>query len=395
MMTMSQRDKPMQLGINTDFRNLPVPEASAWSGLKLVRGVLEAGSLMLTVEQALGFYAPIVDRYAQAGVTVVLVINQQTIGDGGIAGVQPPWIAGGMSWQSYAEVFGDACGKIARRLGTNVILQIWNEGDIKGESSLAITPQNYALILKSAIESIRKVSPSAEIYSQGHASSAFDVVRYWKAVVASYGSEPSVTVCLHPYGQMVNPDVDKVYSINHIPTGWHGMLNDYLSVIKAGLPRLKFAITEIGVSQPEGFAIQYDAAIANYMLDFISKAEHSKNFSSVIWFALYNTMRGAGFIDSAGREVLPQTAKLFRNLLNVVDEINEKPALAGYVMTNSAVNLRAEPVISSTRLAIIPRATPLDFNGCKCQIGNPNEWIAVVYQDKRGFVRGDLVVLSG
>lgn len=337
------------------------------------------GQRVQSVSEALAFYDPIVSQLTQRRRTVVLVLNQQSWGDGGVT----PW-AGGQPWDVYASEFGAMAAQVAQRWGANVRYQIGNEHDIVGESSIYWRPEAYATVLRAAVNAIRGVARDAVIYSHGHASSAAGVVRYWRAVVNAYGSTPPISaVAVHPYGQYVG-------AVPAISTGWFGDLAQYWRTVETiGAP---LVVTEIGVSEPNGFPEREWAAIAAYM-----RSVHgflSGRAALIAWFAWHDGMRGAGIVDVNSRPKRP--------IYDTFTSLQSSTPANSVTVAVAAANVRELPTTGSAPIAQARRGEWLaiaadaqqHWQALATAIGYSEQWMAVQIGGRVGFIRADLVTRS-
>lgn len=331
------------------------------------------GQRVQSIDETLDYYQPIVSQLAQQGRTIVLVLNQQSWGDGGVT----PW-AGGQAWEAYALEFASMASRVALRWGASVRYQIGNEHDIRGESSIYWTSQQYGLVLRAAIEAIRGVDQSAIVYSHGHASAAEDVVRYWREVEQVLGDARVDAVALHPYGQYLR-------AVPPISTGWFGDLRDYWRVVeRIGRP---LVVTEIGVSEPSGFAPREWPAIASYMREVESFLRERAQLT--VWFAWHDGMRGAGIVDGSGQPKQP-IYQTFVDLNSVGDS---------WLVTVPLANVRELPTISSPVIAQARRGERLTradaaqqhWDALAAELAYPERWLTVRVFNRVGFIRGDLV----
>ena len=135
----------VQYGINLNPRH-PVGQPNdlnALQGVKWARIVFQASAARQSIDEAFGFYDPIVDKYNAIGMKTLMVINQEMFWGHG------PWDHG--DWDRYARDFAEATSKVvAHYKGKGVAYEIWNEGDIRGHSSVYVPPNEFAKVLNAA-----------------------------------------------------------------------------------------------------------------------------------------------------------------------------------------------------------------------------------------------------
>lgn len=372
------------IGINVNLRG--VYNISSNFQTQAVRFVLDrfdgkqVNSLTDTINN---HYQPFVDNYLQRGIKPIVVINQQTWGDGG----QVPWPPyQSTSWEKYAREFGNVCGIIARRWRDTVIYQIGNEHDIRGESSVFWEPQHYALVLREAVKGIRQEAPNAVIYSHGHAGSAHKVLTYWRAVEQTYNKPDINAIAVHPYGQYLTAQPPP------IRTGWFGNLRDYWATVSR-LDR-PLVVTEIGVSEPHGFSAEEHVHIANYMRQTYEWL--SSRTDMYVWFAWSTHMRGAGIVDHNNQPLQP-TYNTFLSLVN--EQSNAAPTGSAYEVVVARANLRQFPTVNSQLVGQATRGQVLksdktaqeQWEALRTTMRYPETWYAVTLGNGIGFIRSDLV----
>ena len=381
----------MQTGINVNIRGGFYPQPSTLKGTGVVRFVFQRwdGARIQSVEETIAYYIPHIRLWHDHGYTVLLVLNQQSSGDGETVFWQP---YANTTITEYCERFASMCSKVTRAfIGLNIAYQIFNEGDIKGESSIYLEPHQYAYILKSAVTAIRAVENTAVIISQGHASSATLVLRYWQQVVAAYGSYPNINaVSLHPYGQYPYPTKPQ------ISTGWFGKIQDYLRVVS--LINYPIWITEIGVSEEGGFPPEQYPTIAKYMQDMYDVFDKSltPRVTHFIWFAYSDQMRGAGIVTN--NFVVKQP--IYDTFMGLSTGVTVPPLPPStdkrYVTTRNTVNVRAGRSIKEPIVGGVAKGVKLELVDSQCVatafIGRGDEWLAVRFEGVKGYIRADLVV---
>ncbi|MFZ0544117.1 MAG: glycosyl hydrolase, partial [Candidatus Promineifilaceae bacterium] len=196
--------------------------------------------------------------------------------------------------------FADTAAQIASHyqslgLGGQVAYEIWNEGDIHGQSSIYLKPQHMAVILRRAATAIRQAAPGAKIIFGGMASGAESAVSYLnQCKLALGGPLPIDAVGIHPYGRYVGDPPFEGFGF--------GQLADPLRFYRQNLPGMSFWITEIGIAEDTELGPQYYETIAQYMQKIYTyvAGNHARYVPVVIWFAWSDEMRNAGMVDRNG-----------------------------------------------------------------------------------------------
>ncbi len=277
------RPKDHVWGINIDPNNPAAnPPASKLNGVGWVRFVFHAASKQQTIDQAFGFYDPIIRSLAQQGTKVLLVIIQDTYWGNG------PWSNG--NWGAYYPGYADAVSKIAQHYkGLVAGYEIWNEMDLSGQpTSIYIAPENYGPLLLAASKAIKQADPTAKVVSGGMVGG--EPIGYLTKARASIGGVlPIDGIGYHPYGQ--TPPDTAVFD-------WQkGTLGP--SVLRlAEAFSLPVWITEIGVPRVDVNNTGFWPTIANYMQNTFSLIHGALFYSCpvVIWFAWADSQDRAGIV---------------------------------------------------------------------------------------------------
>ncbi len=257
-------------------------------GVKWARIVFQAAAVHESIEQAFSTYDSLIDRYNSIGMRTLLVVNQETFWGHG------PWDNG--DWEKYAREFAAAIKPIAERYsGKGVAYEIWNEGDIRGHSSIFVPPDAFAPMLRQSYEVIKAADPEAQVVVGGLAAGAGDAVTYMReTITASGGKLYADAIGIHPYGQWT-PN----FSGKPEWGGWHGKLADYLWHFINAFPNIPAWITEIGISEEVNFPPSVYPMVAQYMhgIDMFVRARYARNIPVIMWFAWSDLMRQAGIVD--------------------------------------------------------------------------------------------------
>jgi hypothetical protein len=278
------------------------PRPADLPGVGWVRLVLKIDALHLTgVDQAAARCEPIIAGYASAGISTLLILNQETVWS------PAPWANGwdAPTHTAYVRRFANTAGQIAARLkGYPVAYEIWNEGDIKGESSIYYPPEQFAALLSATAEAIRAADPTAPLVLGGLAAAPHESIAYLQAVVNTLaGPLPVDALGLHPYGKWPPPYT----SAPPIQGGWFGDLTSHLTTFRKAFPSLPLWITEIGLSEEAPLPPNQWPEAARYLrrVYALTRDRFGKHIPVVIWFAWTDEMRNAGLVDATGKPKTP------------------------------------------------------------------------------------------
>jgi hypothetical protein len=279
----SLRPKDRVWGINIDPNNPAAnPPASKLNGVGWVRFVFHAASRQQTIDQAFGFYDPIIRALAQQGTKILLVIIQDTFWGNG------PWSNG--NWGAYYPGYADALSKIAKHYkGLVAAYEIWNEMDLSGQpTSIYIAPENYGPLLLAASKAVKQADPTAKVISGGMVGS--DPIGYLTKARNSIGGVlPIDGVGFHPYGQ--TPPDTAVFD-------WQkGGLGPSIQRV-ADAFNLPVWVTELGVPRVDVNNQNFWPTIANYMLKTFQLIHNVLFYSCpvMIWFAWADSQDRAGIV---------------------------------------------------------------------------------------------------
>ncbi|MBN1963781.1 MAG: SH3 domain-containing protein, partial [Anaerolineae bacterium] len=396
--------RKIEFGINLNPRHeLGQPaDASILRGLRWVRVVFAAASLGRPVEQALTFYDQVVARYRAANVRTLFVLNGETFWG------HAPWDHG--DWERYAGDFSRIAGQIAAHYtGQGVAYEIWNEGDVRGHSSIYVPPAGYAALLAQTSAAIRAADPNAPVIFGGLAADLDAAVTYVQTVRDQLGgSLPVDALGVHPYGKWP-PNFSETPAWG----GWFGPLEPHLQRLLDEFPALKLWITEVGISEPVPFPrSQYPMVIKHMrgVYDLIQRQFWSR-IPVAIWFAWSDIMRNAGIVDGQGQPK-PELYDTFFALARSEPPPAPEPAKVplpdpasvtipprSLIEPTERLNMRAEPMISSRLVAVLDAGAPLTViepwaDAC-LKLGCTGYWINVVTGDNQvGWVAAWLVRLA-
>ncbi len=237
-------------------------------------------------------YRPLIERYARAGIKVLLVFTHQTFGEG--AGYN--WLdMSSVRWRDLGDKFAIMSGRIAAQYkGQNLVhaYQIWNEMDASegARASVPIPPADYAYMLAKSISAIRAADPNALVITGGHATGPVAGVDYARKTLAAMPENirPDGIAC-HSYGRGDAQTEARFRQYGHI--------DDEVNAYAALMPGWPLWITEWGVlNSPK----ETPEAIARYAGEFIGrlKSTHAHKVAAAMWFAWGQGMDdGYGIVD--------------------------------------------------------------------------------------------------
>lgn len=376
--------KSIRVDININPIDLPWNDLRSMGFLR-VRFPLRIGSRYLSTEEGIASYRVILDELRRQRMTAVLVVNQETYGNGEPA---VPWDQPDrISWAEYAEKFSERLSRLVMAFNQyDIIWQIWNEGDINGKSSVQVAPENYAILLNGAIKAIRGIHANARIITQGHAAGVGTIVRYWGRVLETLGTMPRVDAfAIHPYTIFGK-------RLPSIPGNWTLPFSRYMSALRSGVS-LPIVVTEWGFqcARPS-----YYEAAGNAILDMWQEFSR-EGVQWAMWFGIHDGMEEMGLRDYQNRD------KQF--IADAVMGINLSTrgidSLKVRVLATS--NMRIQPSTSAPIAAVLRRGQLVEVNGLSAEslikiVGNPNAWVPVIVGSAngriRGFVRADLVSMN-
>ncbi len=281
-------------GINLDMlHRLGKPDAARLKGVGWVRFAysvsMDRGSTNL--DAAYNYYAPFIDRYAKAGLKVILVLTHQTYGEG--QGYVWPNMDTAR-WRELTARFTDFSAQIARRfVGKDQVAayQIWNEQDTPMNAAHAAVPMpssDYAYLLTESIKAIRSVDSKVNVITGGHVGGPYQGANYARATISAMPSNvrPDAIAC-HSYGR---GPVGNKYSP-------FGSIDEDIDAYSKIMPGAQVWITEWGVlDRPDDPAND----VADYAVGFVNRLKmlYSGKVASAIWYAWADTMHnGYGLVD--------------------------------------------------------------------------------------------------
>jgi hypothetical protein len=337
----------VQWGINLNPEH-PAGQPSdpaALDGLKWVRVVFKIGAARRTLDQALSHYDALVARYNARGIKVLFVLNQETFWG------NAPWDSG--DWLRYAVDFAAEAGMIAQFFaGRGVGWEIWNEGDLRGESSVFVTPSDYAKVLRAVAPAVKARDASAPVIVGGLAGG--DEAGYLAQVRDALGAPlPVDGIGFHPYAH---------YPPNFATKpewgGWFGELAPKLAALTSRFPGVPVWITEIGVSEHIPFPPEQYPMVIRHIegIQALVSGRFAISIPVVIWFAWSDGMRNAGIVDNNNQPKQPLYDRFFQIAreanLEVVAPPDPALSVPMRVVTRANLRVRTSPRRLQTNLLL-------------------------------------------
>jgi hypothetical protein len=237
-------------------------------------------------------YLPILERYARAGLKVILVLTHQTYGEG--AGFV--WHQMDTNrWREHASRFVPMVGQIAAQFrGRNLIYayQLWNEQDTLPEHARAAVPMpinDYAHLLGQSTAAIRAADPTAKIITGGHVGGPGRGPQYARQTLSQLPAHLYPDgIAFHPYGR--GPEGNRFSQF--------GTLQQSIRNWSAVMPGKPVWITEWGVLD-----LQHDPGAANQVSQYangfkrIIEDQFPGQVACAVWYAWADGMdNGYGLV---------------------------------------------------------------------------------------------------
>lgn len=289
-------------GVNLDpLHPLGKPGPERMKGLGWVRFAysVSMGRGSTDLDAAYNFYNPFIERYAKAGLKVILVLTHQTYGEG--QGYIWPQMTTDR-WRELTVKFTDFARKIAQRYtGRDVVhaYQIWNEQDTPPEvahAAVSISPSDYAHLLTESIRAIRPIDSKVSIITGGHVGGPGKGGAYARATLAAMPSNvrPDAIAC-HSYGR---GPVGNKYSP-------FGSIDEDVDAYGRLMPGAQVWITEWGVLDRNG-----DPAgdVADYATGTVSRLKnlYSGKVAAAVWYGWADGMHnGYGLVNPSDQPKQP------------------------------------------------------------------------------------------
>ena len=385
----------MRFGVNInpelpERSNYPQPGSSVAKSTNVVRWVFKASQEKRSVSESLLHYEPLMEKFLLDKTFSVIVINQQTLWDESAG-----WQDGG-NWAIYIQRLASVTTEIVRAWGNKYefAIQVWNEPDINGMSSIAIQSDVYARMLRTVGKQVKQTNKRVQVFTAGFANGVGHVVEYIKPLLRADTIDTWDALCIHPYGQKVeNVDFD---------TSWFGNLKDYLRILKQNIPQnVQLWCTELGFAH-HPYPQSVFPKIAQYMQETYSIFKN-ENFSGYIWFAWSDGMELAGVVDNNGNPKQP-IYDTYVSLTEKSNPISPLPQTSKTYVTpkNSVVNIRNLPSVTSgaivDRLQVGAKAQTVDSEESVrfrlSQKEKDNYWVEIFWNNRRAWVAAWLLDIS-
>lgn len=296
-------------GMNLDMLHpLGKPAPERLKGLGWVRFAysVSMGQGSTDLDRAYNFYTPFIDRYAKAGLKVILVLTHQTFGEG--QGYVWPQMDSGR-WRDLTSKFADFTRRIAARYaGKDLVAayQIWNEQDTPPAVAHAAVPipvGDYAHMLAESIKAIRSVDGKVRIITGGHVGGPGTGAAYARATLAAMpGSVRPDGIGVHSYGR---GPVGNKYSP-------FGSIDEDVDAYSRVLPGAPVWITEWGVlDRPNDPASE----VSDYALGFVGRLKnlYSGKVACCAWYAWVDGMHnGYGLVNPSDQPKQPLHDRFLR-----------------------------------------------------------------------------------
>jgi len=292
------------LGMNLDqFHPLgtPAPERLGRLGWVRFGYNVSMGTGSQDLAKAYEAYAPLAERYANAGLKVMFTFTHQTYGEG----VDEFWPWPNMTddkWVRLTARYSDMLSQIAQQFAGKGLIhcwQIWNEQDapIGAVASVPMSPRNYAHLLSESLQAVRAADASALVISGGHTRGPSEGSAYARETIRNMPQDVRPDgIAFHPYGR--GPRANTRYA------NW-GHIEEEIDAYTPILPDRPVWITEWGVldkpNDPPAEIAQYAEEFMVYLNNF-----HKGKVAAALWYAWAMSMHnGYGLVDAGDRPLQP------------------------------------------------------------------------------------------
>jgi len=299
------------VGVNLDqLHPLGAPDASRLGDIGWVRFGYNVSNNRGSEDIAHTFerYAPLAERYVNAGYKVLFTTSHQTYGEGKAEFWPWPQMSDD-KWRRLTERFADMMGRISQQWAGRGLVhcwQVWNEQDapIGAVASVPMSAENYGRMLAQVVPAIRSADHDVFVISGGHTAGPTLGSVYAKSAIRSLTAAALPDgVAFHPYGRGTN--TDSIYAR-------FGHIDESVQAFSEVLPGKAVWITEWGIlDRPD----DSPGDIANYATNFISylKARYPAQIATMIWFAWAQGMHnGYGIVDTANNPRPPLTERFLQ-----------------------------------------------------------------------------------
>ncbi len=241
-------------------------------------------------------YLPILRKYEQAGIKVILIFTHQTFGEG--QGYVWPQMHSGL-WKSLTTKFADIVERSVTKLNDTGLVyayQIWNEQDTKPQdarASVPIPPEDYAHLLTESIRAIRRVNRTVKIITGGHVLGPEEGANY--ARVTLNNMPPNVRpdgIAMHPYGRGPAGNPFSVF----------GTISHAITVYSRVMPGKPIWITEWGILDRQGDN-SIEGQVSQYARGFLTDIKNGfpGQVATATWYAWADGMdNGYGVVRRDG-----------------------------------------------------------------------------------------------
>ncbi|MFW5748414.1 MAG: peptidoglycan DD-metalloendopeptidase family protein [Chloroflexota bacterium] len=253
------------------------------------------------VQFAFNRYLPVLERYARAGLKVILVFTHQTFGEG--QGYVWPQMDSGR-WRDLTGKFAAIVRQAVTLLrGRDLVhvYQIWNEQDTFKEyarAAVSMPAADYGHLLTETIRAIRTVDPVTPIITGGHATGPDVGSAYARATLDAMpgGTRPD-GIAMHPYGRGPTGSRFSIY----------GHIGEAVRYYQRVMPDKPLWITEWGVLDQQGND-SIAQEVTQYASGFLASLKHQfpGQIAAAIWYAWADGMdNGYGLVTANGQPRQP------------------------------------------------------------------------------------------
>lgn len=232
---------------------------------------------------AFSFFDPVIERYNQMGVGVMLVLTHEMYGEA--AGYVWSQMDAGR-WASFREEWLKVAEQVIKRYGDKVgAYQIWNEGDaeIGNPAAVHFPPRDYAPLLDASAQLIRQNAPKAKVISGGLMRGPHIAGVYLTQIrEALKGRLPVDGIGYHPYGKGA-PNDKTVFSR-------FGNIKDDIEALQKLAPAVPIWFTEVGAMGVDSPDFWDDVALYMQNLFHYLRAEQGDKAPVAIWYAWSDAM---------------------------------------------------------------------------------------------------------
>ena len=281
------------VGVNLDINHkLGKPDPASLGNMGWVRFGYNVSNNIGSedINAAFNRYAPLIEKYVQAGYKVCFTTSHQTYGE---AKGFPRWeTMQDANWRALTDNFADMMGRIAQQWANRDLVhcwQIWNEQDapIGAGASVPMSPQNYGRMIDKVLPAIKASDSEVYVITGGHTSGPELGSRYIQTAISTTAQGQSLDgVAFHPYGR----GTSELYAP-------FGHIDQSIQAYSKVFPKKPLWITEWGVLDREG---DNPSDISNYAIAFINhlKARYPGQIAAMIWYAWAHGMHnGYGIVD--------------------------------------------------------------------------------------------------